>query len=74
MPPTYIPIIDERGNQRGHVHGLKASEATIARFGVRNAKLKKINGKLTWVGKTTPKCADRMSLSKCERSASLKAA
>lgn len=65
--PSYIPIIDERGNQRGHVHGLKASEATIARFGVRNAKLKKIDGKLTWAGEASANTLRRQELSRAQR-------
>jgi len=67
VPPSYIPIIDERGNQRGHVHGLKASEATIARFGVRNAKLKKINGKLTWAGESNANTLRRQEINRAQR-------
>ena len=67
VAPTYIPIIDERGRQRGHVHGLKASEATIARFGVRNAKLKKIDGKLTWAGEASANTLRRQELSRAQR-------
>jgi hypothetical protein len=67
VPPSYIPIIDERGNQRGHVHGLKASEATIARFGVRNAKLKKIDGKLTWAGEASANALRRQEINRAQR-------
>jgi hypothetical protein len=50
--PTRIPIIDERGNERGHTSGLGATAATVARFGVHNAKLKKIGGKPVWQGES----------------------
>jgi hypothetical protein len=51
VAPSYIPILDEHGNQRGHVHGIKSSEATVSRFGVRDARLKKIKGVgLAWQG------------------------
>jgi hypothetical protein len=62
VPPSYIPIIDERGNQRGHVHGLKASEATVARFGVKNARLRKIDGKLSWAGEASGNIRHRQEL------------
>jgi len=67
VPPSYIPIIDERGNQRGHVHGLKASQATVARFGVRNAKLKKIDGKLTWAGEASANTLRRQEINRAQR-------
>ena len=35
--PKYVPILDQHGNQHGHLHGIKSSEATVSRFGVRNA-------------------------------------
>ena len=58
VAPVYIPILDQHGNQRGHVHGLKASEATVSRFGVRDAKLTKRNGVHAWRGTTAPRKAD----------------
>jgi hypothetical protein len=67
VQPSYIPIIDERGNQRGHVHGLKASQATVARFGVRNAKLKKIDGKLTWAGEASANTLRRQEINRAQR-------
>jgi hypothetical protein len=67
VTPSYIPIIDEHGNQRGHVHGLGASEATVARFGVRNAKLKKINGTLTWAGEASANTLRRQELNRAQR-------
>jgi hypothetical protein len=67
VAPTYIPIIDEHGNQRGHVHGLKASEVTVARFGVRNAKLKKINGTLTWAGEASANTLRRQEINRAQR-------
>jgi hypothetical protein len=54
LPPGAIPILDERGNRRGHVSGHKASAATIARFGVHHARLRKISGKPAWVGESNP--------------------
>ena len=48
LPPSRIPIF-AGGQRRGHV-GRKASEAVVSRFGVRNAKLGKVDGKLAWVG------------------------
>jgi len=67
VAPSFIPIIDERGNQRGHVHGLKASQATIARFGVHNARLKKIGGQLTWAGEASANTLRRAELSQAQR-------
>jgi hypothetical protein len=50
LPPGRIPIIDgNTGARRGHV-GKLASEATVSRFGVHNAKLDKRNGKPAWIG------------------------
>jgi hypothetical protein len=66
LPPGGIAIIDERGNRRGFVHG-KASEATVARFGVRNAKLTKINGKLTWAGESDAFTRRRQELQRTQR-------
>jgi hypothetical protein len=58
VAPVYVPILDQHGNQRGHVHGLKSSAATVSRFGVRDAKLKKIKGAHVWQGTTAPRQAD----------------
>jgi hypothetical protein len=58
VAPVYVPVLDQHGNQRGHVHGLKSSAATVSRFGVRDAKLKKINGAHVWQGTTAPRRAD----------------
>jgi hypothetical protein len=66
LPPGGIAIIDERGNRRGFVHG-KASEATVARFGVRNAKLTKVNGKLTWAGESDAFTRRRQELQRAQR-------
>jgi hypothetical protein len=54
VAPSYIPILDENGNQRGHVHGLKSSEATVSRFGVHDARLTKRKGVLAWRGTSAP--------------------
>jgi len=67
VPPTYIPIIDENGNQRGYLHGLKSSEATVSRFGVHNAKLKKIDGKLTWAGEASANTLRRQQINRAQR-------
>ncbi len=56
IAPTYVPILNEHGSQVGHVHGTN-SEATVnGRFGIQNAKLKKINGQTVWQGqaRTSP--------------------
>lgn len=49
LPPSRIPIYDAKGRRRGHV-GRKASEATVARFGVSDAKLGKKDGRDAWLG------------------------
>lgn len=49
LPESRIPIYDAKGRRRGHV-GRKASEATVARFGVTNAKLGKKDGRDAWLG------------------------
>lgn len=67
VPPSYIPILDERGRHRGHVHGLKATQATVARFGVRNAKLKKIDGKLSWAGESSANSLRREQINRAQR-------
>jgi len=51
LPPSRIPIFDAQGRRRGHV-GHKASAATVARFGVHNAKLGTRNNRVAWIGKT----------------------
>jgi hypothetical protein len=66
LPPGGIAIIDERGNRRGFVHG-KASEATVARFGVRNAKLKQIGGKPVWAGDDNASARRRQELQQAQR-------
>jgi len=48
-PDNRVPIYDVEGRRRGHV-GRKASAATVARFGVRNAKLGKKDGREAWLG------------------------
>lgn len=48
-PAGRIGIIDRDGHYRGHV-GPRASQATVARFGVRGAKLKRVKGKQCWIG------------------------
>jgi hypothetical protein len=58
VAPSYVPILDQHGSQVGHVHGLKSSEATISRFGVRDAKLTKRNGVHAWRGTTAPRQVD----------------
>lgn len=50
VPTNRIPIVDHKGNLRGHV-GHTATEATVARFVGRGATLEKENGRLTWKGK-----------------------
>jgi hypothetical protein len=66
--PRYIPIVDERGNTRGHVHGLGATEATIAgHFGIHNARLKKIKGKLTWAGESGANTLRRQQINREQR-------
>jgi hypothetical protein len=67
LPPTRIPIIDARGSERGHVHGLGASAATIARFGIRNARLKKINGVLSWAGEASANTLRRQEINRAQR-------
>ena len=54
VAPIYVPVLNQHGNQRGHVHGLKSSEATISRFGVHNAKLTKRDGAHVWQGTSDP--------------------
>jgi len=49
LPASRLPIYDAKGNRRGHV-GRKASAATVARFGVPNAKLGKRDGRDCWQG------------------------
>jgi hypothetical protein len=52
LPPGAIPIIDgATGARRGHV-GRLASEATVSRFGIHNAKLGMRDGKPAWIGET----------------------
>ena len=52
LPAHRIAVVDEQGNRRGHV-GRLASEALVnSHFGVRNARLKKINGKHVWAGES----------------------
>ena len=58
VAPVYVPILDQHGNQRGHVHGLKSSAVTVSRFGVRDARLTKRNGVHAWRGTTAPRRAD----------------
>ena len=53
VPPTYVPILDQHGNQVGHLHGIKSSEASVSRFGIHDAKLSKRNGVLAWRGTTS---------------------
>jgi hypothetical protein len=67
LPPHAIAIVDETGARRGFVHGNKASEATVARFGVRNAKLTKVNGKLTWAGESDAFTRRRQELQRTQR-------
>jgi hypothetical protein len=50
LPDGAIPIFDHQGRRRGHVSGSKASEATVRRFGVVDAKLGTKDGKPAWVG------------------------
>jgi hypothetical protein len=52
-PPTYVPILDQLGNHRGHVHGLNAPTVP-ERFGVHNAQLKKVDGRTVWQGTAGP--------------------
>jgi hypothetical protein len=49
------------------VHGLKATEATVARFGIKNAKLKKIDGKLSWAGEASANTLRRQELQHAQR-------
>lgn len=49
-PKNRIPILNQHGERKGHV-GHRASEATVARFGVRNAKLTTVGGRPAWVGR-----------------------
>lgn len=49
LPRNRIPIYDQHGNRRGHV-GHTATEATVSRFGIRDAKLTKVDGRNAWVG------------------------
>jgi hypothetical protein len=49
LPRGAIPIY-AGGVRRGHVSGNKATAATVTRFGVRNAKLGKVDGKTAWIG------------------------
>lgn len=49
LPSSRIPIYDAKGRRRGHV-GRSASEATVARFGVTDAKLGKKDGRDAWIG------------------------
>jgi len=65
LPGNLIPIIDAKGN-RGHV-GFKASAATVARFGVRNAKLKTVDGKLSWVGDASANTLRRQEINRAQR-------
>ncbi len=52
LPPSRIPVLDLKGNRRGHV-GFKAGPSVAERFGVHNAKLVKIDGKLAWAGEAS---------------------
>jgi hypothetical protein len=56
--PSYIPILDENGNNVGHVHGLGAKNPG-PRFGIRDATLKKVKGVgLAWQGTSAAGRAD----------------
>lgn len=67
LPPGRIPIIDgNTGARRGHV-GHTASEATVARFGVRNPKLGKRDGKLAWIGEADAFNRRRQEISRAQR-------
>jgi hypothetical protein len=51
VPDGRIAIVDAAGNIRGHV-GPRVTAITARRFGVRNAELKKVNGRLEWHGES----------------------
>ncbi len=54
-PVNRIPVIDHKGNMRGHV-GKTATAATVARFtGRYGAKLGKHEGRTAWLG-DAPTC------------------
>lgn len=54
-PPLHrIPIVDHKGNVRGHV-GHSATQATVARFlGRHGAKLGTHQGRTAWIGDVPP--------------------
>lgn len=53
-PLNRIPIVDHKGNMRGHV-GHSATQATVARFlGRHGAKLGKHEGRVAWIGDVPP--------------------
>lgn len=53
-PMNRIPIVDHKGNMRGHV-GHSATQATVARFlGRHGAKLGKHEGRTAWIGDVPP--------------------
>ena len=59
LPAGAIPILDEHGNRRGFVHGNKSSAATISRFGIRNAKLRRRDGAPAWIGESAASINNR---------------
>lgn len=50
LPKNRIPILNQNGRRVGHV-GHRASEATVLRFGIRDAKLTKVDGRAAWIGR-----------------------
>jgi len=53
LPAHRIAVIDQQGNRRGHVSAKTGSAATALRMGVKNARLKKIDGTLSWAGEAS---------------------
>jgi hypothetical protein len=66
LPRGAIPIY-AGGVRRGHVSGNKATAATVARFGVRNAKVGTVDGKPAWVGENDADVRRRQELQRAQR-------
>lgn len=49
LPRNRIPIFNQNGVRKGHV-GHRAGPPTVARFGIRDAKLGKVDGRTAWIG------------------------
>jgi hypothetical protein len=66
LPASRIPVLDSKGNRRGHV-GFKAGPSVAGRFGVRNAKLVKVGGKFAWAGEASANARRRQEHQQAQR-------